>query len=325
MPSMLNLLLNSGNSSALSQLSSQFGLSEDQARQAVEALAPALSIGMKRNVSTPMGAGAFIEALSSGRHEQYADRPEYAGSDVGIAEGNKILGHLLGSKDVSRAVTHQASQVTGIGQSALKKMLPIITSMVMGSMSKSAKQGIAGGGDGILGKIMEGMLGGGLSGGGNAGGSLGDILGNVLGGGGTRQSAPQRRTSDGDNPLGRIFEDMLSGQDKDGRPQSTPQRRTTDEGELGQVFDDASGEGNRSSGNWSAEEVTGEGSLGDMLDGFLDGDDEEPQIEAGGQRRHPPSGGGLTEIFGDMMDSGRKSDDPYQSGLESIFDDFLKK
>ncbi len=321
MPSMLDLLLNSGNSSPLSQLSSQFGLSEDQARQAVEALAPALSIGMKRNASTPMGAGAFIEALSSGRHEQYADRPEYAGSDEGIAEGNKILGHLLGSKDVSRAVTHQASQVTGIGQSSLKKMLPIIASMVMGSMSKGAKHGIAGGGGGILGKIMEGMLGGG----GQTAGGLGDILGNVLGGSGTRQPAPHRRTSDGDNPLGRIFEDALSPQGKGGQPQAAPQRRTTDEGGLEQVFDDVPSEGARSSRNWPTKEQAGEDSLGDMLDGFLDGDDEEPQIEAGGQRRRPPSGGGLTEIFGDMMDSGRKSDDPYQSGLESIFDDFLKK
>lgn len=271
MSSMIEMLLNSGGSSALTQLSSRFGISEEQARQAVEALAPALSIGMKRNTASPMGAGAFVEALSSGRHEQYGDNPEFAATDEGVNEGNKILGHLLGSKDVSRAVTQQASQATGIGQSALKQMLPMLASMAMGAMFKGAKQGNAGGGGGILGQIME----------------------SVLGGGATTSSAPQRRTSAGDNPLGRIFEDMLGGK------------------------------GDRSSRK--APEPAGDGLLGDMLDNFLDGDDEAPKVEAGGHRKSPPSSGNLGEIFGDLFESGKSSNDTYQNGLESIFDNFVNK
>lgn len=302
MPSMIEMLLNSGSSSPLSQLSSKFGVSEEQARQAVEALAPALSIGMKRNVASPMGAGSFIEALSSGRHEQFADQPDIAVSDEGVAEGNKILGHVLGSKDVSRAVTLQASQATGIGQSALKQMLPVIASMVMGSMFKGTKEGAVGGGGGILGQI----------------------LGSVLGGAGSGTSAQQRRTSDGDNPLGRMFEDMLSK--KSGKKSPPSQRRTTDEGALSEVFDDLLGQGNRSSKNKSASNDQDDNPLGDLLDGFLDGDDDqEPQVEAGGQRKKTPSGGNLTDIFGDMFETGRKSDDPYQNDMESIFNDFLKK
>ena len=273
MPSMIEMLLNSGNTSPLSQLSSRFGISEEQARQAVEALAPALSIGMKRNVATPMGAGSFIEALSSGRHQQYADQPDMAASDEGVAEGNKILGHILGSKDVSRAVALQASQATGIGQSAMQQMLPMIASMIMGSMSKGAKQGSAGG----------------------SGGILGQILGSVLGGTASQTSAPQKRRSGGDNPLGRMFEEML-------------------------------GRGSRSSKNKPSAASSDDNPLGDLLDGFLDGDDDqEPQIEAGGHRRKTPSGGNLTDIFGDMLETGRKPDDPYQNDMESIFDDFLKK
>ncbi len=302
MPSMIEMLLNSGSSSPLSQLSSKFGISEEQARQAVEALAPALSIGMKRNVASPMGAGSFIQALSSGRHEQFTDRPDMAVSDEGVAEGNKILGHVLGSKDVSRAVALQASQATGIGQSAMKQMLPVIASMVMGSMFKGAKQGNAGG----------------------SGGILGQILGSVLGGGASNTSAPQRRASDGENPLGRMFEDMLSGQS--GKNSSADQRRTTDEGALSEVFDDLLSKGDRSSQNKSASNAPDDNPLGDLLDGFLDGGDEqEPEIEAGGQRRKTPSSGNLTDIFGDMFETGRKPDDPYQNDMENIFNDFLKK
>jgi hypothetical protein len=302
MPSMIEMLLNSGNTSPLSQLGSKFGISEDQVRQAVEALAPALSIGMKRNVASPMGAGSFIEALSSGRHEQYADQPDLALSDDGVIEGNKILGHVLGSKDVSRAVALQASQATGMGQSTLKQILPVIASMIMGSMFKGAKQGAAGGSGGILGQILN----------------------SVLGGGASKTYALQRRASDGENPIGRMFEDMLAGQ---GNKNSSPgKRRTTDEGALGEVFEDLLGRGSRSNKNKPASASSDDNPLGDLLDGFLNGDDDqEPQIEAGGQRRKTPSGGNLTDIFGDMFETGRKSDDPYQNDMESIFNDFLKK
>ena len=300
MPSMIDTLLNSSGASPVSQLGSRFGLSEDRVQQAIKALAPALSIGMKRNTQSPMGAGALIHALTDGNHERYADDPGAALSDAGIAEGNKILGHVLGSKDVSRAVAAQAAQETGIGQSTLKQMLPMLASMFMGSMSKSAKYGISGGGGGgILGQIIEGMLRSGIPG----------------------QHAPQRRTSDGDNPLGRMFEDMLAG--RGGQPPlRTPKRRTTDEGVLGEVFEDAHGRGTRSSRNRPVERPPANDPLGDLLDKFLDGDDRQLQPEDNGQRQRPRSGGSLTDIFGDMFDTGRKADDRYQNDLESIFDEY---
>jgi hypothetical protein len=291
MPSMIEMLLNSGNSSPLAQLSSRFGISEEQARQAVEALAPALSIGMKRNTATPRGAGDFIEALSSGRHEQYADSPDHATSDDGIAEGNKILGHLLGSKDVSRAVAAQASQATGIGQSALKQMLPMLASMAMGAMFKGAKQGNAGGGGGILGQIMGGILGsGGLN--------------------------PSMTAPGNENPLGKIFGNMLGGKTR--APSGKPG------GGLGQVFEDMLGGNGRSSRRKTQPEAGGDGSLGDMLDEFLDGSNDDDRSRTTPHTRHAPSGN-IDDLFGDMFETGRTANDPYQNGLESIFDKYINR
>jgi hypothetical protein len=48
------------------------------------------------------------------------------------ADGNGILGHILGSKDVSRQVAAQASARTGIGADVLKKMLPLVATLAMG-------------------------------------------------------------------------------------------------------------------------------------------------------------------------------------------------
>ena len=55
-----------------------------------------------------------------------------------MAEGNGILGHLFGSKDLSRAVASQAAQATGIGQQVLQQMLPVIASMIMGGLFKQS-------------------------------------------------------------------------------------------------------------------------------------------------------------------------------------------
>ncbi len=301
MPSMIELLLQSEGASPLAELSSRFGLSKTQTRQAVEALAPALSIGLKRNTASPMGAGAFIEALSTGRHAQYVDQPSQAVSDDGIKEGNKILGHLLGSKKVSRAVTAQAAQATGLGQNTMKQMLPMLASMAMGSMFKGAKKGSAGGG--ILGQILEGVLAGGAARGG---------------------SAAKRGSGGGDNPLGKMFEDMLAGREKPGGLR-TPQRRrqTVEEENFDDIFDD--GPAPRSTRSRHQADSGGGDVLGDMLDKFLDGEDEEPQMEAQRPRRRSSSGGSLGDLFGDMFDTGKEADDGYNNGLESIFDNFVDK
>jgi hypothetical protein len=53
-----------------------------------------------------------------------------------VSDGNAILGHILGSKDVSRAVASRASAQTGIGEDVLKKLLPVAATLVMGALAK---------------------------------------------------------------------------------------------------------------------------------------------------------------------------------------------
>lgn len=203
----------------LAALSRQFGISDDQARDAMAALLPAFSSGLFHNANTQPKAQAFLSALSDGHHARYIEEPDQAASRDGVREGKAILGHLFGSKDVSRSVAHAAAAETGLGQKVIKKMLPVIASMVMGAIFKSLTGrgdgnlgktfgGAAGGG--LLGSLIEGLAGGFISGGkqalpnrrrrrrtttgGGLGGSLGGILGNVLQdvlAGGTANRAPR--------------------------------------------------------------------------------------------------------------------------------------
>ncbi|MEM6626188.1 MAG: DUF937 domain-containing protein [Pseudomonadota bacterium] len=164
---------------ALSQLGRQFGLERGQTADAVKALLPALSSGLKRNAAQPGGLEALLGAVQNGSHDQYLDRPEKLSDASTVDDGNAILGHLLGSKDVSRAAAARASESTGVSQDLLKKMLPLVAAMAMGSLSKQSK-------DPNIAQSLMGALGGGSSGGG--GGLLGGIMKSVLGGGQTQAS-----------------------------------------------------------------------------------------------------------------------------------------
>ena len=133
-------------------------------------------------------------ALAKGNHARYLD-----GDDAGIVDdGNAILGHIFGSKDVSRGVAAHAAAETGIGDGILKQMLPMITAMVMGGLSKKVgadTSGDSGGIGDILGQVLGGggpaSAGAGPSGGGSGG--HGDILGQVLSGAGGAESDARRR------------------------------------------------------------------------------------------------------------------------------------
>jgi hypothetical protein len=120
------------------QLGQQFGLDESQVSSALSALVPALSAGLQRNMSSPQGLEGLAAALGGGQHQRYVDDVGTLGRADTVADGNGILGHIFGSKDVSRQVASRAAAQTGIGEGVLKNMLPVVAAMMMGTMSKQA-------------------------------------------------------------------------------------------------------------------------------------------------------------------------------------------
>lgn len=283
MLNLFDMLANAQNGNGVEALARQFGLSQQQAQAAVQALLPAFSQGLKRNTSDPYGVGAFLSALSTGQHARYFDDAADASSPQGMAAGNDVLGQLFGSKDLSRAVAAQAAQATGLGQQLLQQMLPAIAAMIMGGLFKQSTnqmQAAAGSASNPLQEIIEQMM---KQGGGFGmpqqtpqprqapqspdplDNPLGKILQDMFGGG---AQAPSGGTSGGygDNPLGRIFEEMLrGGQAQAPREEAQPR----------------------------------------------------PRSNPSGRQRNP-----YDDLFGDMFESGAKQRDDYQKSVESIFDQF---
>jgi hypothetical protein len=153
----LDAILGAQGGGAAAQAGQAVGLSQEQTTAALAALVPALASGLQRNASLPGGLDSLVGALTSGGHARYVDDPSSLGSDDAVTDGNKILGHILGSKDASRAVASQAATQTGLGEDALKKLLPMAATMLMGSLSKQqgGQGAVAGGvpGAGLLGML----------------------------------------------------------------------------------------------------------------------------------------------------------------------------
>ena len=155
---LMNILLDNQNSAAVGQIAKNFGLSESAARDAIADMAPALMRGMQRNTASPEGLEQLTGALSKGNHQRYVDQPETLAEESTLADGNAILGHLFGSKDVSREVASHAAGSTGLDEGLLKKMLPVVASLVMGSMSKQATAGGMAGGNAAAGGLLSQLL-----------------------------------------------------------------------------------------------------------------------------------------------------------------------
>jgi hypothetical protein len=289
---MLNLfemLANAQNGNAVDQMARQYGLSQAQVQEAMAALMPAFSQGLKRNASNPYDLSSFLQALSSGQHAKYFEDATNAFSPQGVQDGNGILGHLFGSKDLSRAVAAQASQATGIGQEVLKQMLPALASMVMGGLFKqstgqtNAAAGFGGQGNPLQ-EIIEQMM--------RQGGMPGQTA--------PRPQAPQPETNQFDNPLGKILEGMFGG----GQPQA------------------------RDRAPQAPQSPFGDNPLGKIFEEMMRGGQPAPQAQPKAEPRPKsnPSGRARTpydDLFGDMFESGAKTRDEYQKNMESIFDRYL--
>lgn len=144
---------------AVNQVARKLGISDDEAQNGLKQLIPALARGVARNADDGTGTNDLVRALETGNHGRYLDNPDILGESTSVDDGNGILGHIFGSKDVSREVATRAAGNTGITSAILRKMLPMAASLVMGALSRRVLGGGSGGG-GIFGGGQSPALGG---------------------------------------------------------------------------------------------------------------------------------------------------------------------
>ena len=225
----------------LSQLAEQLGTNEKDAKTASTHVIKSLLGGLTVNAQQADGEQALASALA--KHASTGAALATKGVDLGkidTKDGAKIVKHVLGADPTTTAAALAAK--TGTDQSLLQKLLPILAPIVMaylagkvfkGNAAPAQGQSAAGGVEGLLGGLLGGG-GGGTSGGGNV---LGSLVGGLLGGGGGAAAGGA-----GGGALG----SMLSG-----------------------VLGDALGNQSQASKVTQAQQSSGGGLLGGLLDAIF--------------------------------------------------------
>lgn len=132
----LESLIGNQSSGVVAELAKQLGVDESQARAAAGQLIPALTRGIKNNASTDAGLSSLVNALQEGNHHNYLDNLPSLGQESTVKDGNSILGHIFGSKDVSRNIANYGANQAGLTSSLMKKALPILAPLVLSALSK---------------------------------------------------------------------------------------------------------------------------------------------------------------------------------------------
>lgn len=162
--SLLDALVSADNGGVMRRIAAQLGVTEETAINAARTLLPTLTGGIQRNLAQPGGEESLSQALQSGNHQRYLNDPRALEQPQTLEDGNAILGHIFGNKDVSRNAAGFGAEQSGISPDLLKKMLPLLATTVMGLLAAKAMRGGPAG-------VVPGQ---------GSGGGLTDLLGGLL-------------------------------------------------------------------------------------------------------------------------------------------------
>ncbi len=168
MDTILNLLTGSTGKSIIEGISSQTGATESQTQAVAAAALPALLGALQNNASDGQGAQGILNAIGSKHDGSILDNLSgfLGGGDT--ADGNGILGHLLGGK--RGALEQGISGKTGVSASTVSNIIALLAPIVMGYLGKQSRSTNVSDGKG-LNDLLGGLLG---------GQSGGNILGGLL-------------------------------------------------------------------------------------------------------------------------------------------------
>lgn len=119
------------------QAAQKTGLNEGLAAQLMPMAMAALMGGLKKNASQPSGADALANALE--RHDgSLLSNLSQLGQDNTLADGQKILGHILGGK---QSQTERAlAKTAGVDQGQVGQLLAMAAPMVLASLGRAKRE-----------------------------------------------------------------------------------------------------------------------------------------------------------------------------------------
>ncbi|WP_179345097.1 DUF937 domain-containing protein [Winogradskyella ursingii] len=161
MEGILDLLNSDLGQNIINGVSGSTGTDQNKTNSVLTMALPVLMKAMERNASTPEGAAGLMEALN-GKHDGsiLSNLGGLFGGGVDNEvknDGDKILGHILGSK--KQGVEQLIGQKAGLDAGSVANILKVAAPILMGILGQKARQKNVNS-QNDLGGLLGGMLGG---------------------------------------------------------------------------------------------------------------------------------------------------------------------
>ena len=124
-------------SDALEQIAGAAGLSTDDASKVLSSVLPELISGAKGQASNKDTAASFLEAIMEHGEQDDSDISKLI-KNVDVADGAKIVKHLLGSNN--EAAAEEVTKKSGIDAKKVAKVMAIAAPIILNQMGKAAKK-----------------------------------------------------------------------------------------------------------------------------------------------------------------------------------------
>lgn len=140
MNTLFDLMNSAQDGRAVDNMARQFQLSQEQAMAAMQALLPAFSLGMKRQVENARTAPVLPNFFGlTGMPEADAfQNAAQAFTQQAVQQGQQIMAALFGSPEMARALSKLAAAQSGVAAPVIAAMMPAMASILVGGLAHAA-------------------------------------------------------------------------------------------------------------------------------------------------------------------------------------------
>jgi hypothetical protein len=136
-------LSNAGGNALIGKVADAFGISQEQAQSAVNALVPELKARIQRSMLSRGGVADVVSLVTSPAAGRTLSGTADLASPQVAAAGNRILDVLIGSKHVSRGIAARAASQADLDAGTVEKILPVAASLLIGELQRQSGPAIA--------------------------------------------------------------------------------------------------------------------------------------------------------------------------------------
>lgn len=130
------IMRNAQGGAAIESFAAQFGMSQEDTRKALAALAPAFAIGLQQQREKPDHLRDLTEAMARGAYAPFFESAAEAYSQDARRRGEEALGALFGSPDLARNLSDQSAKLAGLSRETMSQMMPYVAATLMGGMGE---------------------------------------------------------------------------------------------------------------------------------------------------------------------------------------------